>query len=73
MLAELTAMLEEARRRQSRHDDEAAFYLHSSKGLEPIQGAYGDYRQHDRLAREAAWDVAALERVIALVQKGARA
>lgn len=29
--------------------------------------------EHDRLACEAAWDVAALERVIALVQKGARA
>lgn len=73
MLAELTAMLEAARRRLEHHDDAASFYMNNSRGFEPIPGAYGTHVQHDRLAGEAAKDVTALEHVIALVQKGERA
>lgn len=70
---QLGALLEEARVRLEHHNDYAAFYLHNSRGLGPIPGAYGTHVQHDRLAREAAKDVAALERVIVLVQKSERA
>lgn len=70
---ELGALLEEARGRLEHHNDYAAFYLHNSRGPGPIPGAYGTHVQHDRLAREAAKDVAAIERAIVLVQKSERA
>jgi hypothetical protein len=69
IVADLSTLLADARKRRDGHEGESEIYLRSSRSYDPIPGAYGASVQHSRLAVQAAEDVAAIERVIALVQK----